>query len=299
MKWVKIVPNLSEGKDDYIISHILKSLVAENSYVIDLHCDPSHNRTVVTAICNLENFFEVAVDFIARCIQYIDLNKHSGVHPRIGALDVFPFVNFYNLDEKTISDFANELSVELYKRFRLPTYFYGKLAKRKIKLSELRNQGLKKLSEFITNKNEKYLPDIGDAIHPTAGAICIGIREELIAYNIFLDTPDVSIARNIANQIRETNNGLKGVQALGFFIEHIQKAQVSMNLTNYRTTSIKQVYDKVKSLAHQQKVDILKSEIVGLVPYDAIKDFNPIDIKLENFAPSQIFEYHLQKLAIF
>ncbi len=299
MKWIKIVPNISEGRNIETIYNILKSFVYDDTYLIDLHCDPSHNRSVITVVCNLDNFQQIAIDFVDKCIKYIDLNKHKGVHPRLGAIDVFPFINFYNFEERIIIDFIYELANRLYEKFNLPTYFYGKLARTKRKLSDLRNLGLKKLSELVKNNIAEYLPDVGNMIHKTAGAICIGIREELIAYNIFLETEDVNIAKRIAGKIREANSGLKGVQALGFFIEHMGKAQVSMNLTNYKVTSIKKVYSVVESLAYQERVGILMSEIVGLVPYDAIKGFKLEEIKLKDFRESQIFEYHLEKLGIF
>jgi glutamate formiminotransferase len=301
VNWVKIVPNISEGVQKKSIEEILTTLVAENSYVIDLDSDPSHNRSVITIICNLENFFDTALNFVEKCIRLINLNTHRGVHPRIGAVDVFPFVNFYNLKEEIIENFATELARHLWEYFKLPTYFYGKLLKNKPqrKLATFRNLGLEKLTQFVEEKNQEYLPDVGDAIHKTAGAICIGLREELIAYNIYLDTDDVRIAKSIASKIRESSGGLMSVQALGFFIEHINKVQVSINLTNYRNTSIKKVYSAVYNLAKENNVEILMSELVGLVPYDAIKDIDHREIKLKNFSESQIFEYHLNKLGIY
>lgn len=300
MEWVKIVPNISEGQDKKKLDEILKSFIHKNTYLIDVASDPSHNRTVITAVCNLEDLMEVALNFIQQCIEVIDLNKHTGVHPRIGAVDVFPFINFYNLEENIIKNFAKELAHNLYDKLKLPVYFYGNMqeSKNKRSLSRLRNLGLAKLSEEINKKAEEFIPDIGNSLHPTAGAICIGLREELIAYNIFLNSEEIGIAKKIAKQIRESGGGLKAVQALGFFIEHIKKTQVSMNLSNYKITSIETVYKKVMELATQENVEIFMSEIVGLVPYMAIKDIEPESIKLKNFSPSQIFEYHLQKLGI-
>ncbi len=301
MQWVKIIPNISEGQDKNKIYQILKSFLSENTYLIDLHSDPSHNRSVITAVCNLKNLPEVALNFAQQCINTIDLNKHSGVHPRIGAIDVFPFVNFHNLEETVIENFANELANKLYEKFNLPTYFYGKLYKGKAKrnLAKLRNLGLAKLSEQINKQNPEFIPDVGKSLHKTAGAICIGLREELVAYNIFLDTDNIEIAKKIASHIRESNGGLKAVQALGFYIEHLKKVQVSMNLSNYKITPIETVYNKVSELAKQENIEILMSEIVGLVPYNAIKNISPTSIKLRNFDDSQIFEYHLKKLGIY
>lgn len=300
MDWIKIVPNISEGREKDKIYRILKSFVNEGTYLIDVDSDPSHNRTVITAICCLENLIKVSLNFTEHCIKEIDINKHRGVHPRIGAVDVFPFVNFSNIDETIIKSIAKELANKLYGKFGLPVYFYGRLyeGKDKRSLSKLRNLGIEKLGEEIVKKTPGFMPDVGNILHPTAGAICIGLRDELIAYNIFLDTDNINIAKKIAHKIRESSGGFKGVQALGFFIEHLNKVQVSMNLTNYKITSIDSVYNKVLQLSQEENTDILMSEIVGLVPYEAIKNISPQSIKLKNFDVSQIFEYHLNKLGI-
>jgi glutamate formiminotransferase / 5-formyltetrahydrofolate cyclo-ligase len=297
--WVKIVPNISEGRNIYNIYQILKTFTTQQSFIIDVESDPSHNRSVITAVINLEQEQDFLIEFAEKCLHFINLQKHEGVHPRIGAIDVFPFVNFANIDEELITNYAKEFANTLHKRFGIPTYFYGKLAKNpQRKLSTLRKIGLDKLALEIKSNNPEYLPDIGEALHPTFGAICIGIREELIAYNIYLNSNNLNIAKKIAGIIRESNGGLSNVQALGFFIEHLNKVQVSMNLTNYKITSIRKVYDKVAELASAEGTEILFSEIIGLVPAAALQDTTAEYLKLSNFSHSQIFEYHLWKLGI-
>ena len=295
MKVLECVPNFSEGSDEGVISSIADALTSVNGVrLLDICKDPDHNRTVFTFIGEPDAVEKGAAAACDRALGAIDMCKHSGVHPRIGAVDVVPFVPISGLEMKDAVEAAHRFGRAFAERNRVPVFFYGEAALRpeRKELPHLRRGGYEGLERKLSDPD--WVPDAGPALFdPCKGATAVGAREPLIAYNINLKTNDLGIARKIASEIRQSSGGLRSVKAIGVPLKSRGIVQVSMNLTNYRETPIKKVYDIVTGKARQQGVEVLESEIVGLVPAGALKDVTPGDLKLLHFADSLIIESHL------
>ena len=295
---VECVPNFSEGEDRNKVESIINALVAgPDVHVLDTQMDADHNRTVVTFVGSRQSVGEAALRAIGRAAELIDLNDHRGVHPRMGATDVVPFVPVKGVDLRDCVAIAQWVARETWQRFRIPTYLYEEAASepRRKHLEYVRRGQFEQLREEV-RRNPDRRPDFGDAnLHPTAGATAIGARNFLVAYNINLNASDIGLAKFIARKIRASSGGLPAVKAIGVEVESAGLAQVSINLTDFLTTSIGTVFDAVSAEAARAGVPIESSEIVGLVPRRAIEGVDIARLKLRNFGPRLILENRLEQ----
>ena len=293
---MECVPNFSEGEDRNKIESILQALLAGPDVdLLGTQMDADHNRTVVTFVGTRESVGEAALRAIGRSAELIDLNDHRGVHPRMGATDVVPFVPIKGVDLRDCVEIARWVAQETWRRFRIPTYLYEAAARdpRRKNLEYVRRGQFEQLREEV-RENPDRRPDFGDAeLHPTAGATAVGARDFLIAYNINLNTTDLSLAKSIARKIRASDGGFQAVKAIGVEVRALGCVQVSINLTDFLTTSIAMVFDAVAVEAARACVAIENSEIIGLVPRRAIENADILHLKLRNFGPHLILENKL------
>ncbi|MDK2932012.1 MAG: glutamate formiminotransferase / 5-formyltetrahydrofolate cyclo-ligase [Bacillota bacterium] len=291
-KIVECVPNFSEGRRPEVVREIVAAVESvPGVQLLDYSSDPSHNRSVLTFIGEPAPVKEAAFRAIAKAAELINMEEHRGEHPRIGATDVVPFVPVLGVTMADCVALARELGAEVAEKLRIPVYLYEEAATR----PDRRNLADIRRGEYEGLKREIHLPerrpDFGEPVmHPTAGATVIGAREFLIAYNINLGTPDVSIAKKIARVVRASSGGLMYVKALGIKLGDRNLAQVSMNLTNFKKTPMHVVFNLVKSEAERYGVPIVGSEIVGLVPLDALLAAAEHYLRIENFSRKQVLE---------
>ena len=277
-KLVESVPNFSEGRDLSLVSDIVAAVKAAK--VLDVHSDPDHNRSVVTFLGEPQAVKQAVYELTERAMQLLDVKGHLGVHPFIGVVDVVPFIPVKNISVSETVKLAHEFGQSVAAELALPVFFYGEAAKdaKHRELPHVRRQ-----SYVAQNK-----PDLGTGLHLTAGAVAVGVRDFLIAFNVNLDTNDVDIARSIAENIREKSGGLPGIRALGLELESKGCTQVSINIVDHRTTSLKQVFDEVSKWAKEYDVRINASELVGMIPeevvFDGMKDY----LKLPGFSKKQV-----------
>jgi glutamate formiminotransferase len=291
MSLVECVPNFSEGRDPAKLERILDAVRSVAGVkLIDHGMDASHNRAVVTFVGTPDAASEAAFRAIATAKDCIDLTCHAGEHPRIGATDVVPFVPLEGSTMDECVATAHALGKRVGGELEIPVYFYESAARRSERrnLPDVRNIGFEKLRDAIATDATRE-PDEGPrkALHPTAGAVVIGARPFLIAYNVNLDTQDVQVAKDIAKTIREKNGGLKGIKAMGFFLDDLQCAQVSMNVCDFQATGLQRVYDEIEKLARERGVAIRESELVGLAPRAAITPGLAASVKLRGFDPKK------------
>jgi len=293
---IECVPNFSEGRDSAKIDAIVAAMAATPGiFVLDRESDVDHNRSVVTLAGEPEAVAGAALAGVAKALEVIDLTKHSGEHPRIGATDVLPFVPIEGVSIEECTALAHSVGREIWERFRIPVYFYEAAALRpeRVNLENVRRGQFEGLIEEV-QRNPEGVPDVGEPrMHPTAGAIAVGARKFLIAYNINLDTPDVSIANQIAKTIRSSNGGLPCVKAIGVELKTRRLAQVSINLTDFERTPLHAVFETVRREAERHGAKIVGSEIVGLVPRRALEMTAAASLRLENFSPAQVLENRL------
>ncbi len=293
---VECVPNFSEGRDPRRVDAIVEALLAgPEVYLLGREMDADHNRSVVTIVGSRASIGEAALRGIGRAAELIDLTKHRGAHPRIGATDVVPFVPISGVTLDDCARIAEWVAEHAWCRFGIPTYLYEAAARtpERKNLENIRRGRFEGLREEMGTSPER-LPDFGEvALHPTAGATVVGARKFLIAYNINLNTADMELAKSIARRIRASNGGLPCVKAIGVELKARNLAQVSMNLTDFETTSIIAVFDAVKHSAAAAGVEIAESEIVGLVPRRALKESAVHYLKLKNYRPDLIIENRL------
>jgi glutamate formiminotransferase len=260
--------------------------------VLDCHSDPDHNRSVVTFAGEPEAVEEAALAAVGKAAELIDLNQHRGEHPRIGATDVLPFVPLENVTMAECVAVARRVGEEIWKRYGIPVYFYEHAATRPAhaKLENIRRGQFEGLGEEVLRDPDRA-PDVGVArLHPTAGAVAVGARKLLIAYNITLSTSDVSVADQIARVVRESSGGLPAVKAIGVALRSRRLAQVSMNLTDFEVTPMQQVFEAVRREAERRVCTIEGSEIVGLVPKAALDMTADYFFQLDSFSREQILE---------
>lgn len=284
---VECVPNFSQGRDAQMIQFFADTAAREGVTVLDNEADASHNRCVLTFAGEPAAVARAAFETAKLAISKIDLNQHKGEHPRMGAVDVIPFVPVANYTIEEAISLSKEVAARIGKELQLPVYLYAESATRPERkaLPNIRKGEFEGLRDRI-GKDPAADPDFGPkAIHPTAGCTAVGARFFLIAYNIQLETEDVTVAQNIAKQIREKDGGLPRVQAMGFEVEVNGKklSQVSMNLLDYRKTSIMRVFDEVVMLAGIENVEIYDSELVGLVPAAALDDNTAKRVQLRGY----------------
>jgi glutamate formiminotransferase len=271
MPLVECVPNVSEGRRSDVIAALAASLAVPGVRLLDQSSDSSHNRTVYTFVGEPERVQEAAIRLYEAAIERIDLRQHEGAHPRIGAVDVFPFVPMAGTTMADCVALSRSTAELVATRFQVPVYLYEDAARRpdRRNLAEIRRGGLADLERRMTEV--AWLPDFGrPVLHPTAGATAIGARPILIAFNVNLNSGRLDVAKRIASVVRESGGGLASVKAMGVRLDDRGIVQVSMNLTDYRRTSIAAVFDAISREAAADGVDVLESEIVGLVPADAL-----------------------------
>jgi glutamate formiminotransferase len=290
---VECVPNFSEGRRPETIRSIAEAIAAvASACVLDTHIDPDHNRSVITFVAEPERVVEAAVNAVRRASELIDMRVHHGEHPRLGATDVLPFVPIRGVTMDDCIRLAHEAGARIARELSIPVYFYERAAKRpeRFNLEDVRRGALELLREQITTR----VPDEGLAqVHDSAGAIAVGARPILIAFNVILRSDDVAVARQIARTIRARNGGLPFVKALGFRLQTRGLVQVSMNLVNYMVTGMTEVYDAIAREADRLGVEIESAEIVGLVPRDALDRNAAYFNKLENFSEAKILEHQI------
>lgn len=269
---VECIPNFSEGRRPEIITQIAEAIASvDGIYLLDTSSDPDHNRSVVTFAGKPEVISEAAYRGIATATELIDMDTHSGVHPRIGAADVVPFVPLRNVSMQTCVGIARSLGQRVGENLHTPVYLYEKAAliPARQNLAEVRRHPYEKLKTTITTDPTRK-PDYGPSQLGKAGAVAIGAREPLIAFNVYLNTQDRQIAVDIAQSVRESNGGLPYVKALGLLVKG--QAQVSMNLIDFRHTSLFTVLERVREESHVRGVAITHTELVGLIPQSALID---------------------------
>ena len=290
---VECVPNFSEGRDKAKIDAILEAMKMDGVYLLDREMDADHNRCVVTLVGDPINIAEAVVRGVGKAVQLIDLTQHSGAHPRLGATDVVPFIPIEGVTLEDCVVLARRVGEEIWKHHRVPVYLYEAAAKRadRQNLENIRRGQFEGLREEVkTNPDRK--PDFGHAaLHPTAGATVVGARKFLVAYNVYLNTPDVEIAKKIGKAVRFSNGGLRYVKGMGVSVRGL--AQVSMNLTDTDQTPIARVYEYVSREAARYGVMPLSSEIVGLIPKKALEDAAEWFLQIESFDSSLILENRL------
>ncbi|MBV9927679.1 MAG: glutamate formimidoyltransferase [Acidobacteria bacterium] len=290
---VECVPNFSEGRDPRVVESLIAAVESvEGAVVLGTHIDPDHNRSVVTFVAPPETVVEAAVRVVGRAAELIDLSRHAGQHPRMGACDVLPFVPVRGVDVEECVALAREAGRRIWAELEIPVYFYESAATRpeRRNLADVRRGGFELLREQIATAPERA-PDVGEArIHPTAGACIVGVRPLLIAYNVTLKTGDLSVAKRVARAVRERDGGLLHLKALGFELESRGVVQVSMNLTSYERTNLHHAFEAVRREAERLGVEVLASELVGLVPRDALYAAAAHFLKLENYTPDVVLE---------
>ena len=291
---VECVPNFSEGRDAGRIDAIVAVMRAGGVYVLDQTMDADHNRSVVTLAGEPEAIEEAAIRGVGRAAELIDLNQHRGVHPRMGAADVVPFIPIEGVTLEDCAAMARRAGAEIWRRFGVPVYLYeaAATAPERRDLAWLRRGGFEAIREEIGSVAARR-PDFGDAaVHRTAGITAVGARRFLIAWNIFLDTADVEIAKKVARAVRASSGGLACVKALGLLVDG--RAQVSMNLTDFETTGMQRVLEAVREEARRLGARPESSELIGLVPRRALEGTSGAKLLIEGFNEGRILENRME-----
>jgi len=311
---IESVPNVSEGRRLDVVDRLAGAIAATPEvFLLDRTSDASHNRSVFTMAGEHDAVSDALESLVAASIHEIDMDAHEGEHPRIGAVDVIPFIPLASTPMDEVIEVARGFGERIARRFELPVYLYARAAQRsdRERLADVRRgqyEGLK--VEIGQNGRE---PDFGPSrMHPSAGAVAVGARPFLIAYNINLDSRDVELAKRIARRVRESGGGLPRVQANGFWIEELGRAQVSMNLLDFATTPLWLVWESVRELAAEDGVELAESELIGLAPlaaFVAVADRadapseDPVErrlaaaaryLRLRDFSPMQALELRLE-----
>ena len=296
---IECVPNFSEGRDAGVVDAIVNAILAEpDVYLLRQELDADHNRSVITFVGTRESVGEAALRGIGKAAELIDLNKHEGAHPRLGAADVVPFVPISGVTLEDCIHVAERVAEETWKRFKIPTYLYEAAARRpeRVNLENIRRGQFEGVRKEIANNPHRH-PDFGGAaLHPTAGATVVGARKFLIAYNVNLNTPDLEPAKAIAKKIRASSGGFSCVKAMAVDLKARKLTQVSMNLTDFETTSMAKVFQAVELEAAALGIQVVGSEIVGLVPRRALEDASVHFLRVENFRPELVVENRLEQM---
>jgi glutamate formiminotransferase / formiminotetrahydrofolate cyclodeaminase len=294
---IECVPNFSEGRDPAKVAAIVTAMSSlPGVYVLDREMDADHNRCVITLAGEPDAVAEAALLGTGKAMELIDLTKHTGAHPRVGATDVLPFIPIEGVTIEDCVALSRRVGHEIWKRYRIPVFFYEAAATRpdRVNLENVRRGQFEGLGEEMKHNLERQ-PDVGEPkVHPTAGVTVVGARKFLIAYNVNLNTSDVGIANKIAKAIRYSSGGLRYVKSMGVELKARNLAQVSINLTDFEQTPMHRVYAMVKREAERYGVMPVGSEIVGLIPKKAIEMAADFFLQLEDFSPAQVFENKLE-----
>ena len=299
---VECVPNFSEGRDRGKVEQIAAAIeTVPGVYLLDVHLDPDHHRSVITFAGSKETVGEAAVRAVGRAADWIDLNQQEGEHPRIGAADVVPFVPMEGVTLEDCVAIAHQAGEEIFRRFQIPVYFYEAAALRpeRRRLEHVRRAGYERLKQLGLEDPARQ-PDIGEPrLHPTAGATIVGARPFLIAFNVNLNSSDRKVAQEIARRVRSSGGGLPGVKAIGLLLKSRSvggqpgQAQVAMNLTDFERTSLADAFYAVEQEASRLGASVHSSELVGLIPQKALAGTSPEALKLVDFHPGKILETRL------
>jgi glutamate formiminotransferase / 5-formyltetrahydrofolate cyclo-ligase len=292
---VECVPNYSEGKDRRVVEAIVAAMHVDGVHLLDWSMDADHNRSVVTVAGEPAAVVESAVRGAGKAAELIDLTRQSGVHPRIGAADVIPFVPISGIKLEQCVLLARQAGLEIWRRYNVPVYFYEAAAARpdRANLEDVRKGQFEGLRDSV-RKEAARRPDLGGpSLHPTAGASAVGARKFLIAYNIYFDSIDVAAVRAVARELRASSGGLKAVKALGVLAHG--RAQLTMNITDFAATPVSQVYAAVSKLALRHKLAPVEGEVIGLVPEAACERESEWMRQLTGFdAAAKVLERRLE-----
>lgn len=296
-KIIECVPNFSEGRDLEKVEKIVNAFRAkEGVKLLDYSTDKDHNRMVVTVVGEPEALRQAVVEAIGIATRLIDLNKHEGQHPRMGATDVVPFIPIRNVTMDEAIELSKEVAKEVAEKYNLPVYLYEKAASapHRENLAKIRKGEFEGLKEKMTDPEWK--PDFGPGQpHPTAGGVVIGARMPLVAYNVNLNTNKLEIADAISKKVRFLGGGLRFCKAMGVELTDRGIVQVSMNLTDFTKTAIYRAHELVRIEANRYGVSVVGAEIIGLVPMDALIDTAAYYLGLEDFSTKQVLETHLME----
>ncbi len=287
---VESVPNFSEGRDPVIIAEIAQAASGvEGAWLLDTTSDPDHNRAVLTVAGAPASVVAAVLAAVSAAVRRIDLTRHAGVHPRIGAADVVPFVPVRDVSLEDCAALARAAAGRIWRELRVPVFLYEAAA---LNHDRLRLENVRRLALAGA------APDIGEARHPTAGAAVVGAREFLIAWNINLRTTDLGFARRAARAIRESGGGLPAVKALGLPLESRGETQVSINLTDFRRTPLHVVFGAVSALCRGANVEVAGSELIGMIPQAALDISSGHDLRWLNLRPELVLENRLRQLNV-
>lgn len=293
-KLMECVPNFSEGRDEAIVELIIDEVrKIEGITILDYSSDKDHNRTVLTMIGPPEQIKQAAVNSARKAAELIDMSKHEGAHPRMGATDVIPFTPVSNVTIGECVEIAKEVGAELGS-LGIPVYLYEDAATTpdRKNLADVRKGQYEGFFEKI--KKEEWKPDFGpQSMNEKSGCTAVGARVPLVAFNINLNTPDVEIADKIAKKVRHLGGGLRFVKAIGLKLEERNQTQVSMNLVNYEKSAVYQAFEMVKMEARRYGVSVVGSEVIGTVPMKSLIDVAEYYLQIENFSMDQILEKRL------
>lgn len=295
-KLIECVPNYSEGCDMQKVEQILDCFRGKKGVkLLDYQTDPNHNRLVVTVIGEPDELRDSVVASFGKAVELIDMTKHEGQHPRMGAVDVVPFIPCRNTSLEEADAVAKEVAKQVAEKFNVPCYLYESSASapHRANLASVRKGQFEGMAEKMKD-TDMWAPDFGPAtIHPTAGVSAVGARMPLVAFNVNLDTADLEVANAIAKKIRHIGGGYRYVKAIGIMLDDRNMAQVSMNLTDYTKTAIYRAFEAVKMEARRYGVRAIESEIVGLLPMQALVDCAEYYLQVANFDPAQVMENRL------
>lgn len=299
---VESVPNISEGRDQAVIAKLAAGIQAiPKVALLNVHCDPDHNRSVFTIVGEPEAMIAALFGLVQQAQILIDIRQHAGEHPRIGVIDVVPWIPFQSVTMEDCVIYANDLGARVGQELEIPVFLYEQagIVPSRAQLETIRRGGLPALKARMKT-DRQWKPDYGPPLlHQRSGAMAIGARFFLIAFNVVLKSHDLVVANHIAKTIRASSGGLPSVKAIGVPLLSRRLVQVSMNLTNYRKTSLRMAFDAVKQEAQCYDIDILESEIVGLVPQAAWDDTLLNDLKFRPMDSDPTLEFRLEQSSDF
>mgnify|MGYP003373150508 FL=1 len=282
---IESIPNISEGRNQEIIEACVDQIrTTPGCTLLNYSSDPNHNRSVITYIGDAKGVEEASVKLAKKAVELIDLTKHTGEHPRMGCVDVMPFVPIKEATNEDCIKLSERVGKRIAEEAELPVFLYEMSARKEARknLATVRKGQFEGMAEKV--KDPEWEPDFGGArIHPTGGVVAVGARPPLVAYNLNLNTSDVEIAKKIAKVIREKDGGLANVKAMGFMLEDRNIAQVSINMTDFRVTPLYRVTELVKSEAKRYGVRVIGSEVIGLCPMKALIDSAEYYLQIEDF----------------
>lgn len=295
MKMIECVPNFSEGRDQAVIEAICKAILsAGDCEVWDYSADPDHNRSVFTIAGSPESIENAALRFTRKAAELIDMQTHTGVHPCIGATDVIPLIPLKNADMTECIELAEKTGRRIASELNLPVYLYAQAARTPAhrRLADIRRGGYQKLKQEIAVVPDRA-PDFGPEFLPAAGGVSVGARDFLIAFNVYLDSADPAPARQIAREIRESSGGFPALQAIGLPVNGL--AQISMNFLDFRRTPLQKVVDCIQFKAEKLGISPLYSELIGMIPAEALSGTSPENLLLKDFSETRILETHFRE----